>query len=95
MVYAFPYHLNKRDRSFDNARGPSQDLTVVSNVTLSPDPPKAGSDLEVKGSATTKTNIDKGDFFVLLIEDSANPSEVIFSDNPVDICTKTKCPTST
>ncbi|CAG8782794.1 6013_t:CDS:1 [Cetraspora pellucida] len=95
MVYAFPYHLNKRAANFGQCQGlpPSSKATVISNVTLSPDPPKAGSNLEVKGSATTETNIDKDDLFFFVMFDTNN--NALFVPEPFNICAKTECPTTT
>ncbi|CAG8628328.1 17272_t:CDS:1 [Cetraspora pellucida] len=90
MVYAFPYHLNKRAAQFQQCDGsiPGIDVKII------PDPPKAGSNLEVKGS--TETNIDTGDFIFFGIADLTGSQPVlIFSGTPVDICAKTKCPTTT
>ncbi|CAG8620271.1 24393_t:CDS:1 [Cetraspora pellucida] len=91
MVNAFPYHLNKRAATFEQC-SVHPDAAVISNVTLSPDPPKSGSNLEVKGSATTKTNIDNLDLFALIIETAGKN---IFTGPFVDICTKTECQTTT
>ncbi|CAG8678822.1 6344_t:CDS:1 [Cetraspora pellucida] len=93
MVYAFPYHLNKRAAKFVKC---DSHTPAISNVTLSPDSPKAGSNLEVKGSATTNDAIVNGDTFNFVILDlhPENPSPV-FVGPTVDICTKTKCPTNT
>ncbi|CAG8801775.1 17494_t:CDS:1, partial [Racocetra fulgida] len=35
----------------------SQTIQIITNVTLNPDPPKANSPLELKGSATTNEDI--------------------------------------
>ncbi|CAG8760758.1 8738_t:CDS:1, partial [Cetraspora pellucida] len=74
----------------------NQHTPVISNVTISPNPPKPVSDFEIKGSVTISANIEDGDFFFFGIIDPLpeNPSTV-FEGPAVDICTKTKCPTKT
>ncbi|CAG8533883.1 5230_t:CDS:1 [Cetraspora pellucida] len=94
VVYAFPYHLNKRAATFGYCQGASQDLAIISNVKLSPNPPKVGSNLKVKGSATTNTNIVDGDSFIFAIVDAVT-DDTLFLGPFVDICSKTTCPTTT
>ncbi|CAG8686490.1 11384_t:CDS:1, partial [Cetraspora pellucida] len=76
---------------------PCSDSVPGVSVTIIPDPPKAGSNLEVKGSATAETNFDKGDTYFFGILDFTNPQKPtpVFLGTPVDICAKTKCPTTT
>ncbi|CAG8815490.1 1365_t:CDS:1, partial [Cetraspora pellucida] len=93
MVCAFPYHLNKRSTAF----APCDSHTpVISNVTFSPEPPIAGSNLRVKGSAT-KTNIEEGDLFIFEIFNTTDSklATLVLEGPAVDICAKTKCPTNT
>ncbi|CAG8783815.1 22210_t:CDS:1, partial [Cetraspora pellucida] len=80
--------------TFGQCQGASQDLAVISNVTLSPDPPEAGSDLEVKGSATTDDAIVVGDSIIFAIVDAVT-NDTIFLSPFVNICLNTTCPTKT
>ncbi|CAG8823481.1 15289_t:CDS:1, partial [Cetraspora pellucida] len=71
---------------------PPSNTAVISNVTLSPDSPKAGSNLEIKGSATTETNIDEDDLFIFAILDvTVSPPQPVFFPEPFYICAKTEC----
>ncbi|CAG8808482.1 23633_t:CDS:1 [Cetraspora pellucida] len=91
MVYAFPYHLNKRAAKFKRCE---PHVPAINNVTLSPDPPKAGSNLEVKGSATPRDAIINGDLFFFAIIDITT-IQYVFHPPPLDICANTECPTLT
>ncbi|CAG8655930.1 24850_t:CDS:1 [Cetraspora pellucida] len=101
MVNAFPYHhFTKRAAKFGQCPPPFQPppiTAVISDVSISPDPPKAGSELKVTGSATTNVDITKDDFFGFVILDITSPATPVpvFAGKPVDICKKTTCPTKT
>ncbi|CAG8538644.1 73_t:CDS:1 [Racocetra fulgida] len=89
MANAFPSQLVKRQSSFGSCPA-FLDIPKITNVTLIPDPPKANSPLEVKGSANTNDDIVDGMFFVFKI---FNGNEKIYS-NAIGICdVVTDCPT--
>ncbi|CAG8766278.1 21674_t:CDS:1, partial [Racocetra persica] len=92
MVNAFPSQLVKRQTSF--GRCPPlfpQDIQIITDVTLNPDPPKANSQLEVKGSATINDDIVDGYVFKARICDTDFAKCQYLST--ILICETTQCPT--
>ncbi|CAG8719341.1 5272_t:CDS:1, partial [Racocetra fulgida] len=86
MVNAFPSQLVKRQTSFGNCPG-FENGPAITDVTLNPDPPKANSQVEVKGSANTNNDIVSGTFFGFEI---LNDTHKIFS-NARGICDQVNC----
>ncbi|CAG8717735.1 18813_t:CDS:1, partial [Racocetra persica] len=92
MVNAFQSQLVKRQASFGRCPLPvPQDIPIITNITLNPDPPIADSQVEVKGSAMTNNDIVNDTFFTFVI---FNESITIFA-KPTNICNPFRCPTKT